>query len=87
MTHVTKLSLSVTETYVPGNFMVSSMKKVHDCYLNFMFFFLADILDGDVKSMLDILWLIILNYGIHSIGKGYCPFIQLIIVQICPLES
>ncbi|KAK3090558.1 hypothetical protein FSP39_012682 [Pinctada imbricata] len=29
-----------------------------------------DILDGDVKSMLDVLWLIILNYGIHSIGRS-----------------
>ncbi|XP_062604099.1 myosin-2 heavy chain-like isoform X2 [Saccostrea cucullata] len=32
-------------------------------------FKVQDILDGDVKSMLDILWLTILNYGIHSIEQ------------------
>ncbi|XP_071130075.1 interaptin-like isoform X1 [Mytilus edulis] len=30
-----------------------------------------DIADGDIKSMLDVLWLIILNYGIHNIS-AYC---------------
>ncbi|XP_048761041.2 uncharacterized protein LOC125670110 isoform X3 [Ostrea edulis] len=32
-------------------------------------FKVQDILDGDIKSMLDILWLTILNYGIHTIEK------------------
>ena len=31
--------------------------------------YFIDILDGDIKSILDILWLTILNYGIHNIGK------------------
>lgn len=29
-----------------------------------------DILDGDIKSILDVLWLIILNYAVHSIGSS-----------------
>lgn len=29
-----------------------------------------DIADGDIKSMLDVLWLIILNYGIHNIRRN-----------------
>ncbi|XP_053392864.1 serine/arginine repetitive matrix protein 2-like isoform X4 [Mercenaria mercenaria] len=29
-----------------------------------------DILDGDIKSILDVLWLIILNYSVHSIGSS-----------------
>ncbi|KAH3860625.1 hypothetical protein DPMN_023535, partial [Dreissena polymorpha] len=29
-----------------------------------------DVLDGDIKSILDILWLIILNYGVHTIGSS-----------------
>ena len=36
--------------------------------------FLSDILDGDIKSILDVLWLIILNYGIHSVSKYYHTF-------------
>ena len=35
---------------------------------------LSDILDGDIKSILDVLWLIILNYGIHSVSKYYHTF-------------
>ena len=29
----------------------------------------SDLLDGDVKCLLDVLWLIILNYSIHDIGQ------------------
>ena len=35
---------------------------------------LPDILDGDIKSILDVLWLIILNFGIHSVSKYYHTF-------------
>jgi len=34
-----------------------------------LLYFISDILDGDIKSILDVLWLIILNYAVHSIGK------------------
>ena len=36
----------------------------------FFIFLFPDIADGDIKSMLDVLWLIILNYGIHDISKS-----------------
>ncbi|KAK7498592.1 hypothetical protein BaRGS_00010252 [Batillaria attramentaria] len=29
-----------------------------------------DIVDGDIKSLLDVMWLLILNYGIHFIGQN-----------------
>ncbi|KAL8579371.1 hypothetical protein ACOMHN_026736 [Nucella lapillus] len=29
-----------------------------------------DIMDGDIKSLLDVMWLLILNYGIHFIGEN-----------------
>ncbi|XP_070186926.1 serine/arginine repetitive matrix protein 2-like isoform X3 [Littorina saxatilis] len=29
-----------------------------------------DIIDGDIKSLLDVMWLLILNYGIHYIGTN-----------------
>ncbi|KAH3892880.1 hypothetical protein DPMN_017013 [Dreissena polymorpha] len=31
---------------------------------------MKNVLDGDIKSILDILWLIILNYGVHIIGSS-----------------
>lgn len=29
----------------------------------------TDVIDGDIKSILDLMWLLILNYGVHSIGE------------------
>ncbi|XP_025111028.1 interaptin-like [Pomacea canaliculata] len=29
-----------------------------------------DVIDGDIKSILDLMWLLILNYGVHSIGQN-----------------
>ncbi|XP_048243069.1 uncharacterized protein LOC124113706 isoform X3 [Haliotis rufescens] len=33
-------------------------------------FTVQDILDGDIKSLLDVLWLIILNYSLHNIDQN-----------------
>ncbi|PVD38180.1 hypothetical protein C0Q70_00791 [Pomacea canaliculata] len=30
----------------------------------------TDVIDGDIKSILDLMWLLILNYGVHSIGQN-----------------
>ncbi|XP_076458698.1 uncharacterized protein LOC143292372 isoform X2 [Babylonia areolata] len=40
--------------------------KTHGVKLSFS---AQDIIDGDIKSVLDVMWLLILNYGIHFIGE------------------
>ncbi|KAL8563538.1 hypothetical protein ACOMHN_025392 [Nucella lapillus] len=40
--------------------------KTHGVKLTFA---AQDIIDGDIKSLLDVMWLLILNYGIHFIGE------------------
>lgn len=53
----------------PQTYLRSALEHMRQHGIKFHFS-PQDILDGDIKSILDVLWLIILNYGVHSISSS-----------------
>ncbi|XP_052815975.1 uncharacterized protein LOC128242741 isoform X1 [Mya arenaria] len=63
-------------TPTPQNYLRTALDHMRSHGIKFHFTpqdwkkWLQNILDGDIKSILDVLWLIILNYSVHSIGSS-----------------
>ncbi|XP_041362910.1 uncharacterized protein LOC121378692 [Gigantopelta aegis] len=53
----------------PRSYIQTALEHLQSHGIKFVFT-VQDLLDGDIKSLLDVLWLIILNYSIHDIAQN-----------------
>ncbi|XP_067671940.1 serine-rich adhesin for platelets-like [Haliotis asinina] len=66
---VDKVQKNSSEESTPQQWIQAALDHMRHHGIKYTFT-VQDILDGDIKSLLDVLWLIILNYSLHKIDQN-----------------